>query len=387
MDPRSRPRSIPAALAGAAVLSILALVAARPSLADDEDHAAAADDSARIEFHGYGEAHYNNPATGTMDKSAIAEADLHRLVLEWEYGFAPGIGLEAEVEYEHAAKELEIEEAFLDLALTPGVSLRVGSVPLPVGPFNESHQPASYYSVERPYLEESLIPTTWQEIGLGLVGRGAGGGVGYRAYLVTGLDASGFTSMGGLRDGRSGGGEAKAEDLAGVGRVEYATRTGLSLGASAYYGGADQSRSGLGRVAVAIGTADARYRRGGLDLRALAARVQIDGADRVSFVTGESVGKAMAGWSAEAAYDLLRRDARPSRSRALFAFARYERFDTNHEMARGFAANRAADRKVATAGVSFLPIDKIAFKTDFEHWEDGTKAELNRVNLGASFQF
>jgi hypothetical protein len=34
-----------------------------------------------------------------------------------------------------------------------------------------------------------------------------------------------------------------------------------------------------------------------------------------------------------------------------------------------------------------MPIDKIAFKADVEHWEDGTDANLTRFNLGAAFQF
>ena len=38
-------------------------------------------------------------------------------------------------------------------------------------------------------------------------------------------------------------------------------------------------------------------------------------------------------------------------------------------------------------GIAFLPIEKISFKADFEHWEDGTDATLNRVNLGAAFLF
>ncbi len=341
----------------------------------------------RLAFHGYGEVHYNNPETGTMDRSAISEADVHRFVLGWTYEFTPDIRLDAEVDFEHAATEIELEYAHLDYDFAPTVAARIGSVLMPVGPLNEFHEPPLFYSVERPYVESSILPTTWQEIGIGVVGRAGSGALAYRAYVVTGLDASGFSSLSGIRGGRMHGAEAKAEDLAGVARLEYAAAGGLHIGASGYYGGADHGDSALGDVSVGIASADARYRRHGFDLRGVFYRVMIDGADRVSTVRGETVGEALMGWHGEAAYDLLRRDADASRSRSLFLFARYEDFDTNKETPSGLTRDPAAGRQIITGGFSYMPIEKVAFKADFEHWKDDTDAELNRFNFGAAFLF
>lgn len=345
------------------------------------------DEEKRLQFHGYGEFHYNNPETGTMDQSATSLADVHRFVLGWTYEFTPAFRLDAEIDYEHAAREIELEYAHIDYDMSSTMTLRVGSLLMPVGPLNEFHEPPLFYSVERPYVQRSIIPTTWQENGIGVVGRAANGSLGYRAYLVTGLNAVNFTAAEGIREGRSGSSEANAEDLAGVARLEYATTAGLSLGASGYYGGADQSELGLGDVKVGMVALDARFRRGGVDLRGVFARDFLDGADSVAAVTGENVGEAMQGFYAEAAYDLLRRDAKPDSRRSLFLFARYERFDTNAEMPTGLTADPAFDREVITGGVAYLPIEKISFKADFEHWEDGTEATLNRINLGAAFLF
>lgn len=374
IHPRQSLRSL-------AAFALLVAMPATQSLAQDEPS------ESRLSFHGYGEVHYNNPETGTMDDDAPARADVHRFVLGWTYEFTPTLRLDAEVDYEHAARELELEYAHLDFDLSPTLSIRAGSLLMPVGPLNEFHEPPVFYSVERPYVQNTIIPTTWQENGVGLVGRAAEGSLGYRAYLVTGLDADGFGAMSGIRGGRTHASEALAEDLAGVARLEYATTVGLSVGASGYYGGADHGRAGFGDVSVAILSADARYRRFGFDLRGVYARVNVDGADSVSAMTGEDVGEAMQGFYAEAAYDLLRRDRAPDRQRALFLFARFERFDTNEEMPEGIPADPAADRKVMTAGVAFQPIDKIALKADFEHWEDGADDELDRFNLGAAFMF
>lgn len=344
----------------------------------------------RIQFHGYGEVHYNNPKTGTMDQSATSEADHHRFVLGWTYEFTPEARLDAEVDYEHAAAEIELEYAHLDYDLSPTLSLRAGNLLMPVGPLNEFHEPPVFYSVERPYVQNSIIPTTWQENGVGIVGRAANGALGYRAYAVAGLDAGKFTTLDGLRKGRSKGNKSKAEDLAGVARIEYATTSGLSFGLSGYYGGADQKTVDSIDVKVGLGVADVRYKRHGFDLRGLFARVQVDNADQASVLAAQPIGETMQGWYAEAAYDVLRRDARENGRRSLWIFGRYERFNTNEEMPDGYTASPAADRSVVTGGVAFQPIEKISFKADVEHWEDettGSDSQLNRFNIGTGFMF
>lgn len=360
------------------MVGLLLAIAANPALAEESL-------SRRITFSGYGDIHYNNPEIGTMSRSALSRADVHRLVLGWGYEFTPEIRVDVEVDYEHAADAIELELAYLDYDLNSGLTLRAGSVLMPVGPLNEFHEPPNYYSVERPYVEKYIVPTTWQEIGVGLVGRSKSGALAYRGYVVTGLDANGFSGVDGLDGGISHGAEGKAENLAAVARLEFASAAGLSLGVSGYYGGAGQGDSALADVFVGIGGADARYRRHGWDLRTAAYFVTVDGADRVSASVGQTIGRTMTGWYGEAAYDLLR----GGRGRSLMAFGRFENLDTMDRVPNGpaFPRDPAAGRQVITAGLSYLPIDKIAFKGDFEHWKDDTDAELNRFNLGLAFRF
>lgn len=374
---RSKPFA--AALLAAAALTMTSSFAAAQDSIEDKLH-----------FSGYGEVHYNShelSESGIIENDPPAEVDVHRFVLGWRYDFTPKIRMDAEVDFEHAATEIELEYAYLEYDLAAATSLRAGSVLMPIGPLNEFHEPPNYYSVERPYVESSIMPTTWQEIGLGLVGRLGGGGLGYRAYVVTGLDASGFDTFNGIREGRGHGAEAPAEDLAGVARLEYATKNGLNLGGSAYYGGADQGDSTLGDVTVTILNADARYRRAGFDLKGVLYHESVGDADVLSNELGTTIGESMLGWYGEAAYDVLRRDREGSSGRALFLFGRYENFDTNQDVPTGFVASPAANRTVITGGVSYMPVDKIAFKADVEHWTDDTDADLTRFNLGAAFQF
>jgi hypothetical protein len=363
----------------AAALLVSAAMAVPPASAEDAEK--------KLDFHGYGEAHYNNPGLVATSQSSPSVAEIHRLALGFTYDFTSTIRADAEVDFEHDGEEIEVEYAYVECDLAAATSLRAGSLLVPLGPLNEAHEPLNYYSVERPYIEDDLIPTTWQEIGVGVAGRTAGGALGYRAYAMTGLDAEGFTSLEGIRGGRESGEEAKAEDLAGVLRGEYGFASGLTLGASGYYGGADQGQPGLGQVTVSIADLDASYRRGGLDLRAMVAWIGVDGADSVSAVTGQTIGSEMGGWLGEAAYQLLRRPSGATAPRSLYVFGRYEEFNTNKEVPNGYTPDPDADRKIITAGIAYEPIDKIAFKGDFEHWEYGSGAQLNRFNLGAAFQF
>jgi hypothetical protein len=223
--------------------------------------------------------------------------------------------------------------------------------------------------VERPYVQHDVIPTTWQEIGLGVVGRAAGGALAYRAYVVTGLDALGFNQAEGIRGGRTGSSEAKAEDLAGVARLEYATAAGLSVGASGYFGGADQGEPGLGHVTVGIAEGDARFRRGGWDLRGVWARIFVNGVDSLA-TASVFVEEEISGYYAEVAYDFLRRDKSPERWRALWLFTRHERFP---------------GRRVQTSGIAYMPIEKVSLKADLEQWS--RSSWFNRFNLGLAFEF
>ncbi len=357
------------------------------AFASDDQAEENGEEAGQVEFHGYGEVHYNNPKLDTMSKGGGNEADFHRLVIGWEYEFTDELRVEGELDFEHAATELELEEAFLEYDLAPTVSLRAGTLLMPVGPLNEFHEPPLYYSVERPYVQRYIIPTTWQENGVGLAGQAGEGALSYRAYLTVGLDAARVTALGGLHDVSSKGAQSKADDLAGVGRLEYSPTPGFMLGASGYYGGADQKTPGLGSVTLGIASADARYHRAGFDLRGVFVRTALDGADSVSAFVGETIGKAMQGWYVEAAYDLLRRDAHEGGGRSLVLFARHEDFDTNEEVLTGFLKNPAAARTVTSGGFSYYPVEKVAFKADYERWKDGADAKLDRVNLGAAFMF
>lgn len=341
----------------------------------------------KLHLHGYGEFDFNSPKRGTMTHRGGREWNSHRIVLGWDYEFTDTIRFDTEIEFEDAAETVELEYAHLDFDVATALTVRMGNLLMPVGPLNEFHEPPLFYSVERPYVQQSIIPTTWQENGVGVVGRLFDGAVAYRTYLVAGLEGIHFTTMDGISEGRSGGRESKANDLAWVGRVEYGPMPGMSLGSSLYIGGADQDDPDIdGSATVKLVEFDARYHVAGWDLRGVVAEIRVDGADRLSAATGETIGKEMLGWYLEAAYNVLPLFD-PKIDKKLMAFARYEAMDTNRDVPSGFVRDRAADRGIWTLGAAYYPIDKIAIKADIEFWEDGTDDELTRYNLGVGFMF
>lgn len=350
----------------------------------------------RLSFYGYGELHYNHPeGSGLPSGDTAPTFDFHRLVLGWGYQFNDRLTLNVEVEWEHAGQEIELEYAYLDYIWSDAIGFRAGSLLMPVGLTNENHEPPLFFSVERPYVERYIIPTTWQEGGVGIFGQPLPG-VNYRLYLVEGLNAVGVQPDGTRGDGGftengiRGGRQVLFEDtnvaknFGGVGRLEYTGLPGFLAGASYYRSDAAQGFPDIGHATVSLWDVDARARFSGFVVRALYARSRISDADRISGVVGETVGSAQVGWYAEGGYhlnQLLRSEW------DVVPFVRWEKIDTQAEIPDGFPRNPATDRKVLTAGLALYPVPNVALKADRERWEDDTDAEGVRYNFGMAFMF
>jgi hypothetical protein len=343
-------------------------------------------------LHGYGDIHFNRPRLNTLDADEPARVDFHRIVLGLDQDLSDSIYFSMELDFEHALKaaDLELEFAYLGFKLAPGLEVRAGALLMPVGPLNEFHEPTLYYSVERPYTQRSLIPTTWQEVGAGVVGTAFDGGLSYRAYVVNGLDASKFNALDGLRGGRGKGGqEAPAEDLAGVLRLESPVLTGLVLGGSLYAGGADHDIAGLNDPFVTLSEVDALVTVGDLEFRGVFVHTRVSQADDVNAkvaAANRPVGEVMQGGYLEAAHHVLRA-LDPDSGHDLVAFVRWEDIDTNKEMPSGVQKSGAAERAVGSVGVAYYPIPAVAIKADYERWRDGTHDRVSRWNLGLGFVY
>jgi hypothetical protein len=345
-----------------------------------------------VTIGGYGEMLYVDPS-GTRDdgqpSGEEATADLLRAVLYFGYKFDDRLLFNSEVEFEHAVAgdgepgEVAVEFAYIDFRWRPALGVRGGLLLVPVGFINELHEPPIFLGAQRPEVEQFIIPTTWSELGGGVYGEA--GPVSWKAYLVTSLDAAGFSAEQGIREGRQEGAQVQAADLALTARVDWVPVRGLLLGASGFTGDAQQGNPGLDGARLTQWEAHAEWRAHGVQVRALFARTRLDHADEVSALVGETVGSQMDGSYAEAGYNVLAR--RRSGSQELMPFVRYEAFDTQAEVASGAGSDPANDRTVRTYGVRWRPIPGIALKADWQDLGDGADTGVDRFNLALGWLF
>ncbi len=330
-----------------------------------------------VSIGGYGEALYRSFA-GRTD-----EFDLLRAVLYVGYKFTPNWVLNSEIEFEHGGEEVAVEFLTLDYLWRPEVNARAGLVLIPMGFLNELHEPTTFLSAERPQTERRILPATWGETGAGVFGDA--GPVAYRAYVVTGLDGSDFDAEG-IRAGRQGGVESKAEDFAVVLRADWVDTPGILAGGSIYHGDAGQEQSGLGDTAVTVWELHGEAKWRGVWLRALVAMAAVDDVAELNaasgFVGDESVGEEMNGGYVEAAYDVMRLLCPESRI-AVRPFVRWETVDTQADVPSGFSSSSANDFDLVTFGFQVQPIDQLVFKIDYQDWDEGD----DRLSVSMGYVF
>ena len=318
----------------------------------------------RTTIGGYGEMHYRTGAT-------TDEIDFHRFVLFVNHDFNDKMRLVSELEVEHAVAgegkpgELELEQAYVEFDLTPQSQAKVGLFLLPVGILNETHEPATFYGVERNKVESNVIPSTWWEGGAAY-SRQFDSGLSYDVAAHSGLKTTGAN----IRSGRQKVASADAQDGAVTTRVKYTGIKGLTLATSLQYQ-QDIAQSTLpGQSADAFLTSvHADWRRGGFGLRALAARWDINGA------TAASLGRDVQyGYYIEPSYRF------PISVGELGFFARYSVVDN-------VAGNSTATAERYTElGVNYWPHEQIVLKADVQFADLPTSSD-EIFSLGIGFQF
>lgn len=355
-----------------------------------------------ISIGGYAEGFYRHYAKDDST-SDVDSADFLRSVLYVGYKFTDQLVFNSEIEFEHASTssnvdgqsgEVSVEFAALDWMFREWANLRTGMVLVPMGFVNEVHEPPFFHGVMRPEVEQRIIPTTWRENGVGLYGR-IGEQLEYRTYLVTGLDARGITPTN-LRSTRSKGNRARAEDLAGVLRVDWTPPwvEGATVGASVYHGGIDQQRDGYPDSDLTMWEAHAQFRRWGLELRGLVTQAFVSDAGDLTVALrdagrlngSQAIARQWLGWYVEAGYDVMPWIA-PDSGFYLAPFVRYEWFDTQYGMPSGFAADGTKDIRLITPGISFKPHPNVVFKIDYRDFDADQGEIADEVQLGFGVAF
>jgi hypothetical protein len=353
---------------------------------------------AGVSLAGYGEILYQNFSKNTdagAPASAKDQVDYVRHILYVGFRFNDFILFNSELEVEHGSTgkggEVSMEFGYVEAQLASALNVRAGMVLVPVGIVNELHEPPTFFSTLRPETESAVIPTTWRANGFGIVGA-TNSGLGYKLYVVEGLDASKFTASG-IRGGRQSGARSLAEDLGITGRLDYSGVPGVNLGASFYTGNSGQGLKDAANQEIAarvtIFSAHGQLARRGLELRALYARSTIAAAAALNAKLppgSQSIGSKQRGFYLTAGYDVLPLIFNTTQH-ALAPFVQFEKVDTQAEVPATFSRNKANERKNLTYGLVYKPHPNVAFKIDYLNRDNEAGTATDQFNVAVNYLF
>jgi len=325
---------------------------------------------------GYGELHYNN--LDAVDPSKDVEAiDFHRFVLFFGHQFNDKTRFYSELEIEHAyiadsggdtPGEVEVEQAFIEFDLRPGLYARAGLFLVPVGILNETHEPPNFYGVERNDVENIIVPSTWWEAGAGLNGRW-GSDWNWDLALTSGLQipTTGSSAFR-VRSGRQKVAKALASDGAVTGRLRYLGIAGLQAAVTVQYQFDPSQHANDGLDDGTLVEAHIDYRRAGFGLRALYARWDFSG-EAVEAADADS----QTGWYIEPSYRL---------NKHVGFYTRYEQIE---------AARDQDNFDQWQVGLNWWPVENVVIKLDYRDRSHDLASQSGRdftgFDLGLGYSF
>jgi len=306
---------------------------------------------------GYGELHYNNLDKNGTDSASI---DFHRYVLFIEHEFNNKTRFVSEFELEHALAgdgkpgEVELEQAYVEIDLDKNSNVKTGVFLIPVGILNETHEPTTFYGVERNPVEKNIIPTTWWEAGV-MYSANTDAGISYDVAIHSGLNEA----AGAIRDGRQKVAKANAESLAYTARVKYTGTPGLEVAGSVNVQDDMSQGTVAGGVGATLVTVHAKYKKGALGLIALHAAWDVDVATDL---------KGQSGTVLEASYKV---------SEKMGVFVRQDSWTND---------NGVSDKTQSNLGVNYWPHEDVVFKFDIQA-QNSDAGNADGFNLGVGYQF
>ncbi|AKF24438.1 hypothetical protein YH65_02785 [Sulfurovum lithotrophicum] len=338
-----------------------------------------------LSIGGYGEMYYANPE-GSDDY-----ADVYRFVTYFGYKFSDNVILNAEIEYEHGANaedggEIAVEFMYLDFLWKEEINFRLGNVLVPMGLVNLRHEPILFNTVQRPEVENKLLPSTWHENGALVYGRFGDSGLEYTAGVINALnlnnEKTANASNGWIRSGRQGSKATAAFDPAFVGRVDYTGINGLLIGASIYYGGASNLKddpandvSGLNTTMFDI---HANYENGPFRAYGLYTQTTLDGAEKISTSAVEEAN----GFYVNLSYDV---GTLAGLEYKIPVFVQYEDFNPVASTVDGLNEEKYKTN-TTTIGMNFFPVDQVVLKADYVMKEVNNE-DQNVFSAGLGFVF
>ncbi|SEM94671.1 hypothetical protein SAMN04488505_107123 [Chitinophaga rupis] len=344
---------------------------------------------------GYGSAFYQRNFNEEMSR-----ATLERAVLFIGHRFNDKISFFSEMELENTVVEagsdskdnfkgeLAMEQAYLRFNLNPRQYIVAGLFTPRIGMLNENHLPVNFNGVERPLVEQLIIPATWRELGIGFYGRLRRQPLNYSIALLNGLSAASFEHGTGIIEGRAEGSGAFANDIAITASLQYYWQN-FRFQVSGYMGGTNgankrqsdslQLHHGAFGLPLYLGEANIQYTHNGFAFKAIGSIISYPNAADINKAYANNVSKVMYGAYAELAYNLLEKSVK-YKEQQLNAFARYEVFDLNSSIPNNGIYDGTLKQQHLIAGFTYLPILNVAIKADVRLAHTGDENPVLVIN-------
>lgn len=334
----------------------------------------------RTHIGGYGELHYNDIDTQSAGGDA-KRIDFHRFVTFIGHDFTDRTRFFSEFEIEHSlvkdtadgssSGEVEIEQAYIEYDLNDNHSAKTGLFLVPVGILNETHEPPTFYGVERNDVENIIIPSTWWEAGVGISGHYDNGlSWDFAAHSGLAMPTSGSSAYR-IRSGRQKVSNASADDLAYTLRLKYTGISGLELAGSYHYQSDPSQLSGDGLEDGRLLSVHGIWQQGPFNLRALWSQWRFDGQSVELSGADEQTG-----WYVEPSIRLTQGN---------FAWGLYTRYE---DLSGARTRDQFAQWEL---GVNIWPTDNVVMKLDYRDRKHDLGSERGRdfdaIDLGIGYQF
>ena len=179
------------------------LTRAQQLILTGEDSLQAGFDASRTVLSGYGSAFYQRDFNARKGTASLERAVLfvgHQFNRKWS--FFSELELEnGKVEGGTPSGEIAMEQAYIRYNVNPRHYFVVGLFIPRIGLLNENHLPVNFNGVERPLVEQLVIPATWRELGIGWYG--TYNPMQLSAANMNGLSSTDLEHRTGIRDGRA----------------------------------------------------------------------------------------------------------------------------------------------------------------------------------------
>ena len=359
-----------------------------------------------VSIGGYGELTFRNNSVDARG-GAKSIVNVERIILYLGYAFDERLKFNSELELEHASTSkdhgteggyFKAELAFLDYNFRPEFGVRGGLLLMPVGIVNEIHEPPTFPSAERPFLERRILLSTWEEMGVGVYGTIKN--LDYRFYITNGLMLKGggdYKPLEPLKTVRQRGARAVADRIGFTGRVDYTLPYNLKVGFSFWTGdimskGGGDSQLGLRRGtklgSMTMISPHLWWQYGGWDVRFVGALVNVNNARRITedLGTDKPIPSEQRGYYVQVAYDIFRLFKIDKQE--LYVFGIYEDLDVHAKVPQGSVKPDGHKLKVYNVGLSYKPHPLVAIKTDYARLNySPNKKDENEYRLTLGFMF